>query len=63
MNGDAPKSERLYALLPLIHRQRDAEQGEPLRALLAIIEEQLQRVEGDIWPCTTTGSSRPAPTG
>ncbi|MFG2296012.1 hypothetical protein [Streptomyces sp. NPDC048603] len=30
----------LYALLPALHRRRDAEQGHPLRALLAVIEEQ-----------------------
>jgi hypothetical protein len=40
--------ERLYHLLPAVHRLRDDEQGEPLRALLAIIEGELERVEGDI---------------
>ncbi len=40
--------ERLYRLLPAIHRQRDAERGEPLRALLGVIEAELERVEGDI---------------
>lgn len=41
-------TERLYNLLPAVYRQRDAAQGEPLRALLAIIESQLQTVEADI---------------
>ena len=40
--------ERLYQLLPAIYRLRDAEQGEPLRALLAAIEDELERVEADI---------------
>ncbi len=39
--------ERLYKLLPAFHRVRDADQGEPLRALLAIIEGELERVEAD----------------
>lgn len=40
--------ERLYALLPAVARIRDARAGEPLRALLAIMEEELDRVEADI---------------
>ena len=40
--------ERLYQLLPAVYRQRDAAQGEPLRALLAVIEGELRLVEGDI---------------
>lgn len=40
--------DRLYKLLPYIYQQRDAEQGEPLRALLQVIEEQLALVEGNI---------------
>ncbi|HRM94632.1 MAG TPA: hypothetical protein PLO08_13595, partial [Alicycliphilus sp.] len=39
--------ERLYQLLPAIHRLRDAEQGQPLRALLAVIEEELTALELD----------------
>jgi hypothetical protein len=39
--------ERLYQLLPALHRIRDAEQGEPLRALLAVIENELERIEAD----------------
>ena len=41
-------SERLYALLPTIYRMRDFDQGEPLRALLALLEEELSLVEADI---------------
>jgi hypothetical protein len=39
--------ERLYQLLPAFVRNRDIEQGEPLRALLAVIESELERVEQD----------------
>lgn len=39
--------ERLYQLLPAIHRQRDAAQGEPLRALLAVVENELEALEAD----------------
>ena len=39
--------ERLYQLLPAIHRLRDAEQGQPLRTLLAVIEEELTALELD----------------
>lgn len=39
--------ERLYHLLPAVYRLRDAEQGEPLRALLGVIEGELERIEGD----------------
>ena len=42
------QSERLYHLLPAIYRQRDVAQGEPLRALLALIEDDLRRLEADI---------------
>jgi hypothetical protein len=41
-------SDRLYTLLPAIYRIRDAKQGEPLRALLQIIEEQVKAIEEDI---------------
>jgi len=40
--------DRLYELLPVIHRMRDAEQGYPLKALLRVIAEQVNLVEGDI---------------
>jgi len=42
------ESDRLYNLLPVIYRLRDAEQGEPLRALLSIINGELANVEADI---------------
>lgn len=40
--------DRLYKLLPSIYRQRDAEQGWPLQALLRVITEQVNVVEADI---------------
>lgn len=40
--------DRLYRLLPTVHRVRDYEQGQPLRALLQVIAEQVQIVEEDI---------------
>lgn len=41
-------AERLYALLPAIHRQRDEQQGYPLRALLDVIGAEVQLLEDDI---------------
>ncbi len=41
-------SERLWGLLPALYRLRDAERGEPLRALLAVMEEELRTLEEDI---------------
>jgi len=43
-----PTRERLYALLPTIYRLRDAGQGEVLRGLLAVVDEQLASIEDDI---------------
>src|ERR1043165_7742784 len=40
--------DRLYELMPVIYRQRDADQGYPLQALLRVIAEQVDVVEGDI---------------
>src|SRR5262249_16078007 len=40
--------DRLYNVLPVIYRLRDAEQGYPLRALLGVIAEQVELVEADI---------------
>jgi uncharacterized repeat protein (TIGR01451 family) len=40
--------DRLYDLLPVVHRQRDVERGEPLRALLQVIAEQVDVLEDDI---------------
>jgi hypothetical protein len=40
--------DRLYKLLPYIYQLRDHEQGEPLRALLQVISEQVNNVEENI---------------
>lgn len=40
--------DRLYELLPVVHRVRDAQQGSPLRALLRVVNEQVNVVEDDI---------------
>jgi hypothetical protein len=40
--------DRLYELLPAVHRVRDAERGYPLRALLRVIGEQADVIEKDI---------------
>lgn len=45
---DELKQDRLYELLPVVYRMRDAEQGEPLKALLRVIAEQVNLVEADI---------------
>jgi phage tail-like protein len=44
----SPAEELLYNLLPAIYRSRDVAQGEPLRALLAIIEREFQEIRRDI---------------
>lgn len=41
-------AEKLYALLPALHRIRDDEQGKPLEALLALAAEQGGVVEADV---------------
>lgn len=46
MNND--RLDRLYELLPVIYRSRDAERGEPLRALLRVIATEVNAVEDDI---------------
>lgn len=43
-----PADDRLYHLLPLVHRMRDAEQGHPLRELLRVIGAQAGAIERDI---------------
>jgi hypothetical protein len=40
--------DRLYELLPVVYRRRDAEVGWPLRALLRVVEEQAEIVERDV---------------
>ena len=41
-------AEQLYALLPAIYRTRDADNGEPLKALMTVIAEQSAIVEENI---------------
>ncbi len=41
-------ASKLYELLPAIYRIRDAEQGEPLKALLSVMASQIHLVEEDI---------------
>lgn len=41
-------ADRLYELLPAIHRIRDAEQGYPLRELLAVIGEQVASMQENL---------------
>jgi hypothetical protein len=45
---DPRTGDRLYALLPAVHRSRDEELGSPLRALLRVVEEQLLVLEDDL---------------
>ncbi len=40
--------EQVYSLLPAIYRIRDLEQGEPLKALLTVITEQIAVLEEDL---------------
>lgn len=40
--------DRLYELMPVVHRQRDVARGEPLRALLQVISEQVGVIEDDL---------------
>lgn len=40
--------DHLYNLLPAVYRLRDYDQGEPLRALLAVIEAEWQAIQSDI---------------
>lgn len=42
------RADRLFDLLPAVHRALDAEQGGPLRAILQVIAEQVDVVERDI---------------
>lgn len=43
-----PLPERFYQLLPAFYRQRDVEQGEPLRALMAVLEQEYERVHANV---------------
>lgn len=40
-------SDRLYELLPAIYRIKDAQEGQPLRALIALLEREAKIVEDD----------------
>jgi hypothetical protein len=44
----ANSGDRLYNLLPALYRVRDSSPGEPLRALLAILESELDVIDADI---------------
>ncbi|MCI0698639.1 hypothetical protein L0337_42410 [candidate division KSB1 bacterium] len=48
MNDTNGNLDRLYDLLPVVYRQRDSEQGLPLKAFLRIITEQANVVDHDI---------------
>lgn len=41
-------AEHLYALLPAVHRVRDAEQGGPLRAFVGLIAREFEALEEDV---------------
>src|SRR4030095_6050824 len=41
-------AERIYELLPAIYRVRDADRGEPLKALLSVIADQVAVLEEDL---------------
>ncbi|MEB3283266.1 MAG: hypothetical protein VKK42_30530 [Lyngbya sp.] len=45
---NSSSSDRLYKLLPAIYQLRDTVEGEPLRTLLALIEQEFLTIEGDI---------------
>jgi hypothetical protein len=42
-------ADALYALLPAVYRTRDADRGYPLRDLIAILAEEVEIIESDIW--------------
>jgi hypothetical protein len=46
--SDTGTAEKLYRLLPAFYRVRDAEQGEPLKALFSVIAEQVDVIDQDI---------------
>ncbi|EAQ36156.1 hypothetical protein NB311A_01589 [Nitrobacter sp. Nb-311A] len=48
MSYSNASQDKLYGLLPAFIREKDAAQGEPLRALLSIIDEQAGHIDGDI---------------
>jgi hypothetical protein len=42
------RQDRLYQLLPAFYRQLDERQGQPLRALMAVLESEFRRLEEDV---------------
>lgn len=44
----ASTTDRLYALLPYVHRLRDGERGNPLKMFLGVIAEQVAVLEADL---------------
>ena len=40
--------DRLYNLLPALYRKVDEQQGAPLRALLSVLQEEIDRLEEDM---------------
>jgi hypothetical protein len=48
MTATTRSPDRLFDLLPTIHRTRDAERESPLRALLQVIAEQVDVIEDDV---------------
>ncbi len=48
MNETMTSQDRLYGLLPAVYRERDAERGYPLRALLGLVNPQADELQGDI---------------
>lgn len=43
-----PTAQRLYELLPAIYRMRDAARGEPLKALIEVLADQVAVIEEDL---------------
>ena len=41
-------AERLYRLLPAVYRIRDAQEGEPLRALVSLIAREIEAIEENV---------------
>lgn len=48
MSGMFEDGHKLYQLLPAVYRERDAQEGYPLRALLALVERQADLLYDDI---------------
>jgi len=48
MPGAGAQADRLFELLPAVHRARDEEAGHPLRDLLRVIAEEVDLIERDL---------------